>query len=40
VEQRGTRVTGGNHPFGGPEGSEFARMEVSVTSVARALPLD
>jgi DNA-binding transcriptional MerR regulator len=40
VEQRVTRVTGGNHPFGAPEGSEFARMELSVTSVARALPLD
>jgi DNA-binding transcriptional MerR regulator len=40
VEGRSTKVTGGNHPFGGPEGSEFARMELSVTSVARALPLD
>ena len=40
VESRVTRTTGGDHPFGGPEGSEFARMELSVTSVARALPVD
>ncbi len=26
--------------FGGPEGSEFARMELSVTSVAHTLPID
>jgi DNA-binding transcriptional MerR regulator len=40
VQERGTSVVAGNHPFGGPEGSEFARMELSVTSIARALPLD
>lgn len=26
--------------FGGPEGSQFLRLELSVTEVARALPLD
>jgi DNA-binding transcriptional MerR regulator len=26
--------------FGGPEGSQFARMELSVTAVAQALPID
>ncbi len=26
--------------FGGPEGSRFARMELSVTAVAQALPID
>jgi DNA-binding transcriptional MerR regulator len=42
LQERGTslRVTAGNHPFGGPEGSKFARMELSVTSIARSLPLD
>jgi DNA-binding transcriptional MerR regulator len=29
----------GQH-FGGPEGSQFARLELSVTAVARALPID
>ena len=40
VEGRVTRTSGGDHPFGEPEGSEFARMELSVTAVARALPMD
>ncbi len=40
VLQRPTNVVHGNHPFGGPEGSKFARMELSVTAIARALPLD
>jgi hypothetical protein len=26
--------------FGGPEGSRFARMELSVTAIAQALPID
>lgn len=26
--------------FGGPEGSEFVRMELSVNAIARALPID
>jgi DNA-binding transcriptional MerR regulator len=30
----------GTGEFGGIEGSEFARMELSVTAVARALPVD
>jgi DNA-binding transcriptional MerR regulator len=38
LPERRTSVVGGNHPFGGPEGSKFARMELSVTSIARALP--
>jgi DNA-binding transcriptional MerR regulator len=37
-------VIGRNAPtdgtFGGPEGSEFARMELSVSSVAKSLPID
>jgi DNA-binding transcriptional MerR regulator len=42
LKERGTSpsVVAGNHPFGGPEGSKFARMELSVTSIARSLPLD
>jgi DNA-binding transcriptional MerR regulator len=40
VLERGTSAVAGNQPFGGPEGSKFARMELSVTSIARALPLD
>jgi hypothetical protein len=40
LQQRGTSARYGKHIFGGPEGSKFARMELSVTAVARALPLD
>jgi DNA-binding transcriptional MerR regulator len=40
VYERGTSVQAGPHVFGGPEGSKFARLELSVTAVARALPLD
>ena len=40
VLERGTTAVAGPHVFGGPEGSSFARLELSVTSVARALPLD
>ena len=39
LQTRSTSVTNGEHIFGGPEGSEFARMEMSVTAIARALPL-
>jgi hypothetical protein len=35
VESRATRA--GN--FGGPEHSQFARLELSVTAIANALPL-
>jgi DNA-binding transcriptional MerR regulator len=38
--ERGTTAVAGRHAFGGPEGSSFARLELSVTAVARALPLD
>lgn len=31
---------GGAGTFGGPEGSHYARLEVSVTQIARDLPLD
>jgi DNA-binding transcriptional MerR regulator len=37
---RGTHVRAGSHVFGGPEGSQFGRTEVSVTAIARALQLD
>lgn len=37
---RGTGGQGGYHVFGGPEASKFARMELSVTAVARALSLE
>jgi DNA-binding transcriptional MerR regulator len=40
LPERRISITFGNHPFGGPEGSKFARMELSVTAVARALPID
>lgn len=40
LPERPASVRGGKHPFGGPEASQFARMELSVTSVARALPLE
>jgi DNA-binding transcriptional MerR regulator len=40
VEERGTRVVAGRNVFGGPEGSKFARLELSVTAIARALPLE
>jgi DNA-binding transcriptional MerR regulator len=40
ARERGTKLRAGNHVFGGPEGSKFARMELSVTAVARDLPLD
>lgn len=30
----------GTSDFGGPEGSRFVRLELSVTEIARALPLD
>jgi hypothetical protein len=36
---RRTDGAGGQH-FGGPEGSEFARLELSVSAVARALSMD
>ena len=38
VEERETRVAAGKNVFGGPEGSKFARLELSVTAIARALP--
>lgn len=40
MPERRISVTFGNHPFGGPEGSKFGRTELSVTAVARALPID
>ena len=40
VQERGTSAVYGHHIFGGPEGSKFARLELSVTAIARALPLD
>jgi DNA-binding transcriptional MerR regulator len=40
VKARGTNASFGTHIFGGPEGSKFGRTEVSVTAIARALPLD
>ena len=40
VQESGTHLAYGNHPFGGPEGSKFGRLELSVTAVARSLPLD
>jgi len=40
IQQRGASAVYGKHIFGGLEGSKFARMELSVTAVARALPLD
>jgi DNA-binding transcriptional MerR regulator len=40
VQARGTSVVYGKHVFGGPEGSKFARLELSVTAVACALPID
>jgi DNA-binding transcriptional MerR regulator len=40
LQQRGTNARYGKHIFGGPEGSKFARLELSVTAIARALPLD
>lgn len=38
IEVPGVRETGAG--FGGPEGSRFARLELSVTAVAQALPID
>ncbi|HUO74928.1 MAG TPA: hypothetical protein VMU39_29460 [Solirubrobacteraceae bacterium] len=40
IPARRTHVVAGHHVFGGPEGSKFARMELSVTSIARSLPLE
>ena len=40
VTEKGTNGSFGAHIFGGPEGSKFGRTEVSVTAIARALPLD
>jgi DNA-binding transcriptional MerR regulator len=40
VKEKGTGASFGAHVFGGPEGSKFGRTEVSVTTIARALPLD
>lgn len=40
VMERGTSAAFGMHVFGGPERSKFGRTEVSVTAIARALPLD
>jgi DNA-binding transcriptional MerR regulator len=33
-------ISGAGTGFGGPEGSQFARMELSVTAVGQALPID
>ena len=38
VKVRESAETAGG--FGGPEGSQFARMELSVTAIAQALPID
>lgn len=37
---RPVRADGCGGTFGGPEGSRYARLEVSVTQIARDLPLD
>jgi hypothetical protein len=34
------KISGADAGFGGPEGSRFGRMELSVTAVAQALPID
>jgi DNA-binding transcriptional MerR regulator len=34
------KVSGTRSGFGGPEGSRFARVELSVTAIAQALPID
>jgi DNA-binding transcriptional MerR regulator len=40
VAERGTTARFGAHAFGGPEGSECVRLELSVNAVARSLQLD